>query len=357
MIPNKKKIYIIAEIGVNHNGNLNLAKKMILAAKKSGADAVKFQNFTANSLTTKNAKKAPYQLKNTKNSQSQYKMLKKLELKLPNYFILKKFAKKNKIDFFTSIFDKESIDFLKNKLKQKIIKIPSGEITNPLITENLNIKHYNLIVSTGMANLKEISQALNSIIKKKLFKEKNKKIKITNNNLLKKIKKKITLLHCVTDYPVGKNFANLNCIKTLSEEFKIPVGYSDHTKGIVAPIIAVSLGAKMIEKHFTLSNKMSGPDHKASLEPQEFSKMVKYIRDFEVMSGNGIKELQECERKNIKIARKSIIAKNFIKKGEKFSTLNLTTKRPGNGLSPLKIKNLIGKKSRFYFKPDDLIKR
>ena len=186
MISNKKKIYIIAEIGVNHNGNLNLAKKMILAAKKSGADAVKFQNFTANSLTTKNAKKAPYQLKNTKNSQSQHQMLKKLELKIPYYFILKKFSKKNKIDFFTSIFDEQSIDFLKNKLRQKVIKIPSGEITNPLITENLNIRHYNLIISTGMANLSEISKALNSILKKQLFKLKKGKKKITNKKFLKK---------------------------------------------------------------------------------------------------------------------------------------------------------------------------
>ncbi len=356
MTSNKNKVYIIAEIGVNHNGSISLAKKMILAAKKSGADAVKFQNFTANSLTTKNAKKAPYQLRNTKNSQSQYRMLKNLELELPQYFILKKFAKKNKIDFFTSIFDKESIFFLRNKLKQKVIKIPSGEINNPLIIDNLNIRHYKLIVSTGMASMKEITDSLNSILKRRLFKIKNNRVKITNISFLNKIKKRISLLHCVTDYPVQKNFANLKCIKTLAEEFKIPVGYSDHTRGVVAPVIAVSLGAQIIEKHFTLSKKMSGPDHKASLEPKEFSRMVDFIRDFEVMLGDGIKKLQACEKKNIKIARKSIVAKKFIKKSEKFSNLNLTTKRPGEGINPIKIRSLIGKKSRFNFKPDDLIK-
>ena len=286
MTSNKNKVYIIAEIGVNHNGSISLAKKMILAAKKSGADAVKFQNFTANSLTTKNAKKAPYQLRNTKNSQSQYRMLKNLELELPQYFILKKFAKKNKIDFFTSIFDKESIFFLRNKLKQKVIKIPSGEINNPLIIDNLNIRHYKLIVSIGMASMKEITDSLNSILKRRLFKIKNNRVKITNISFLNKIKKRISLLHCVTDYPVQKNFANLKCIKTLAEEFKIPVGYSDHTRGVVAPVIAVSLGAQIIEKHFTLSKKMSGPDHKASLEPKEFSRMVDFIRDFEVMLGD-----------------------------------------------------------------------
>ncbi len=356
MILSNNRVYIIAEIGVNHNGDLRLAKKMILEAKKSGADAVKFQNFTAGSLTTKNAKKAPYQVKNTRNVQSQHQMLKKLELKLPYYFILKRFAKKNRIDFLTSIFDEESIDFLKNKLKQKVIKIPSGELTNILITDRINLNHYNVILSTGMANISEISNSLNSIFKKKVFRGIKNKVKILNNKFLKKIRKKITLLHCVTDYPVDYQFANLKCIKTLSKQFKLPVGYSDHTPGVIAPIIAVSFGAKMIEKHFTLNKRMPGPDHKASLEPHEFSQMVKNIRNYEIMIGDGVKKIEKCEKKNIKIARKSIIAKNYIKKGEKFSKNNLTTKRPGYGLSPLKIKNLIGKKSRYNFKPDNLIK-
>jgi len=356
MTSSRKKIYIIAEIGVNHNGKLALAKKMILEAKKAGADAVKFQNFKASNLTTKNAKKAPYQLKNTKNAQTQQKMLKKLELKLKDYFFLKKFSKKNRIDFFTSVFDEESIDFLKNKLKQNLIKIPSGELNNVLITEKLNIKDYKIILSTGMANISEIAESLNSILKKKIYFVSKNRVKILNHSFLNKIRKKITLLHCVTDYPVDLKFANLNCIKTLSSKFKIPIGYSDHTPGINAPLVAASLGAIMIEKHFTLNKNMNGPDHKASLEPNEFALMVQNIRNFEIMLGDGVKKVEKCERKNINIARKSIIAKKNIGKGEKFSKKNLTTKRPGNGLSPTKIKNLIGKKSRYNFKQDNLIK-
>jgi len=352
----KNKIYVIAEIGVNHNGKMSLAKKMIKAAKKTGADAVKFQNFTADNLTTKNAKKAPYQIKNTQNKQSQFQMLKGLELKLKDYFILKKFAKKNNIDFLSSIFDSESIDFLNKRLNQKVLKVPSGEITNTLITEKLNLKNYKLIISTGMANSNEIAFALNTIAKCKIYKKIKGKIKILNKDALRKIQKKITLLHCVTDYPVPDNYANLKCINTLSKEFKLPTGYSDHTIGVEASLIAVSMGAKIIEKHFTLSKRMSGPDHLASLEPKEFSMMVKNIRKFEIMCGNGIKKLELCERKNIKIARKSIVAKLKIKKGEKFNYKNLTTKRPGDGISPLKMRNLIGKKSKFNFSPDDLIK-
>jgi N,N'-diacetyllegionaminate synthase len=352
----EKKIYIIAEIGVNHNGNISLAKRMMNQAKKAGADAVKFQNFTASSLTTKNAKKAPYQINNTKNMQSQHQMLKNLELRLSDYFVLKKHAQKIKVDFFTSIFDESSIDFLKKKLKQKVLKIPSGELNNTLITEKLNIKDYNIILSTGMANMAEIAGSLNSIFKKEIYKIKNNNIMILDKKFLNKIKKKITLFHCVTDYPVENRFANLSCIQTLSKVFKIPVGYSDHTQGIIAPVIAVSLGAKMIEKHFTLDKNMVGPDHKASLEPYEFSQMVRNIRNYEIMIGNGVKKLEECEKKNVAIARKSIIAKNYIKKGEKFTLMNLTTKRPGNGLSPNKIKKIIGKKSKYNFKPDNLIK-
>lgn len=351
------KVYVIAEVGVNHNGDMNLAKKLIIAAKKSGADAVKFQNFTADNLATKNSKKAPYQKKNTKINESQHEMLKKLELKINDYFILKKFSQKRNIEFISSVFDGESIDFLTKKLKTKYLKIPSGEITNYLILKRLQNVKNKIILSTGMANLKEIINSLNTISKTQVFKYINeKKIIIKNLKLHKKLKSKIILLHCVTDYPVDDKYANLSAIETLQKKLKLDVGYSDHTLGILAPLIAASKGAKVIEKHLTLNKKMPGPDHKASLEPDQFKKMIDYVREFEVMNGNGEKILQKCEIKNINIARKSIVAKKFIKKDEVFSYLNLTTKRPGNGLSPMNIKKLINRKAKKNFQPDELIR-
>ena len=357
IFPEKKnKIYIIAEIGVNHNGKIALAKKLIKAAKKSGADAVKFQNFTADNLTTRNAKKAPYQIKNTKNNKSQYLMLKDLELKRDHYFILKKFCKKIKIDFISSVFDSESIDFLSKKLKINKIKIPSGELTNPLILNKLSIKNYKILLSTGMGNMKEIIDAINIISKSNIYKYDKNKVKILNHKKLNKIRNKLVVLHCVTDYPVEDKYANLKCIENLSKNLQINIGYSDHTKGTIAPVIAASKGARIIEKHFTLSKKMKGPDHIASLEPQEFSEMVKNLRTFELMYGNGEKKVEKCELKNINIARKSIVAKYLIKKNEKFTYQNLTAKRPGNGMSPMMIKKLINKKSKKTFFPDQQIK-
>ncbi len=353
----KNKIYVIAEIGVNHNGSFDLAKKLIFAAKKSGADAVKFQNFTADSLATKNSKKALYQKKNTKSNETQYEMLKKLELKKEYYFKLKKLSEKIKIDFISSVFDEDSVDFLTKKLKIKYLKIPSGEITNLLILKKLQKIKNKIILSTGMANLREIINSLNLIAKNKVYKFINeKKIIIRNKSLHKKLKEKIFVLHCVTDYPVEDKYANLSAIENLETKLKLNIGYSDHTLGILAPLIAASKGAKVIEKHFTLKKSMPGPDHKASLEPYEFKKMISYLRVFEVMNGDGKKKLQKCEIKNINIARKSIVAKKFIKKKEAFSYLNLTTKRPGNGLSPMDISKIINKKAKKNFQPDELIK-
>ena len=353
----KNNIYVIAEIGVNHNGDLKLAKKLIIAAKKTGANAVKFQNFSAEKLATKNSKKASYQKKNTKKNETQYQMLKKLELRIENYFDLKKLCEKINIEFISSVFDEESIDFLSTKLKTKYIKVPSGEITNyPLLRKLQKIKN-KIIISTGMSNLKEIVNSLNIICRSKIFKFINeKKVIIKNRKLHKKLKKKIYILHCVTDYPVENKYANLSAVENLKKNLELNIGYSDHTLGILAPLIAASKGAKIIEKHFTLSKNMSGPDHKASLEPSEFKKMVEYLRIFEVMNGDGQKKIQKCELKNINIARKSIVAKKFIKKNEIFSYLNLTTKRPGNGLSPMKISSLINRKAKNNFKPDELIK-
>ena len=351
----KNKIFIIAEIGVNHNGNLSLAKKLILAAKKSGADAVKFQNFTAEKLVTKDAKKAPYQAKNTKNNKSQLDMLKKLELKKDYYYELLKFCKSKKIKFLSSVFDGGSIVFLKNVLKINTIKIPSGEITNPLILDRLNLKHYYVILSTGMSNIKEIVNAINIISKKVIYKIVNKKIIINNKKEFNIIKKKLIVMHCVTDYPVEDHYANLQCINTLQNDLKIEIGYSDHTKGIIAPLIAVSKGAKVIEKHFTLNKNMNGPDHLASLNPEEFKKMVENIRTFETMNGAGIKKMFNCERINRRIARKSLIANSVIKKGERFTHKNITTKRPGNGICSSKIKKYINTISKKNYQPDDFI--
>jgi N-acetylneuraminate synthase len=288
----ENKIYVIAEIGVNHNGKISLAKKLIRAAKNTGADAVKFQNFSADKLSTKNAKKAPYQIKNTKNNESQYLMLKGLELKQQDYFKLKKFSKKLKIDFISSVFDSESIHFLLKKLKIKMIKIPSGELTNFLILKEINLKKCQILLSTGMSNIKEIINAINTISKSIIYKFEKRKIKVVNHKMLNKIKKKLTVLHCVTDYPVDDKYANLKCIENLSKLLRINIGYSDHTKGIIAPLIAVSKGASVIEKHFTLSKKMKGPDHTASLEPKEFKEMVKNLRDFELMCGDGEKKFK-----------------------------------------------------------------
>ena len=351
----KDKTFIIAEIGVNHNGNLSLAKRLILAAKKSGADAVKFQNFTAEKLVTRDAKKAPYQIKNTKNNKSQFKMLKKLELKKNYYYDLLKFCKSKKIEFLSSVFDRESIAFLKNELKINTIKIPTGEITNPLILEKLNLQSYYVILSTGMSNMSEIINAINIIAKKNIYKIVNKKILINNKKEFNKVKKKLIVMHCVTDYPVEDQYANLQCINTLQNVLKIKIGYSDHTKGIIAPLIAVSKGARVIEKHFTLNKAMSGPDHSASLNPKEFKKMVENIRTFETMNGVGIKKMFNCEKINKKIARKSLIANMPIKKGEKFTYKNITTKRPGNGICSSKINEYVNKISKRNYQQDDFI--
>lgn len=350
-----KKTYIIAEAGVNHNGKLSLAKKLVLKAKKTGADAVKFQTFHTESLVTKFAIQAPYQIKNMKKKEKQFNMLKRYELKNKDYFQLKKLCKKNKIDFISSVFDENSISFLLNKLNLKVIKLPSGEINNFLILKKLKLSNYKILISTGMSNYQDIVNVLNTISNKKIYKFKEGKITFKNSKELKKLKKNICIMHCVTDYPVKYNQANLQCIDNIIKDFNLITGYSDHTLGTQASLIAVAKGAKVIEKHFTLSKKMKGPDHLASLEPEEFSKMVKNIREFEIMNGDGKKKLQKCEIQNSKVAKKSIVAKVLINKNEKFTYKNLTVKRPGTGLNPFMIKQLINKKSKKKYYPDQLI--
>ena len=329
-----KKVLIIAEAGVNHNGDINLAKKLIEQAAKAGADVVKFQTFKANSCVSVSAKKAKYQLETTAKEESQLEMIQKLELSYESHFELMKHCKKHGIAFLSTPFDLESVEFLRG-LDLPYFKIPSGEITNlPYLKAVAKCKK-GVLLSTGMANLGEIEAAL-TILRKNG----------TRN---------ITLLHCNTEYPTPFEDVNLNALKTLKEAFKLEVGYSDHTEGIVASLGAVALGAVVIEKHFTLDKTMEGPDHRASLEFEELKALCKGIRELEKALGSGIKKASKSEAKNKIIARKSLVAKREIQKGEKFSEQNLTTKRPGSGISAMRYEEYLGKRALKTYKKDELI--
>lgn len=329
-----KKVLIIAEAGVNHNGDINLAKKLIEQAAKAGADVVKFQTFKANSCVSVSAKKAKYQLETTAKEESQLEMIQKLELSYESHFELMKHCKKHDITFLSTPFDLESVEFLRG-LDLPYFKIPSGEITNlPYLKAVAKCKK-RVLLSTGMANLGEIEAAL-TILRKNG----------TRN---------ITLLHCNTEYPTPFEDVNLNALKTLKEAFKLEVGYSDHTEGIVASLGAVALGAVVIEKHFTLDKTMEGPDHRASLEFEELRALCKGIRELEKALGSGIKKASKSEAKNKIIARKSLVAKRIIQKGEKFSEQNLTTKRPGSGISAMRYEEYLGKRALKTYKKDELI--
>jgi N,N'-diacetyllegionaminate synthase len=327
-------VYIIAEAGVNHNGSYELAKKMVEVAKKCGVDAIKFQTFQADKMVTAQSKKAEYQEKNTGNTESQLKMLKNLQLSQSEFKRLKNDCDALKIEFLSTPFDHESIDFLL-KLKMKRWKIPSGEITNLPYLLKIAKTEMPVILSTGMATLDEVKKAV-EILREYGVKD-------------------LFLLHCTTEYPTPFKDVNLKAMLTLKEKLCLPVGYSDHTMGIEIPIAAVTMGASIIEKHFTLDRNMVGPDHKASLEPNELKAMVKSIRNVEMALGDGIKKPAESEKKNICIARKSIIAKKEILKGELFTEENLIVKRPGNGISPMKWFDVIGTKATKNFEQDELI--
>ncbi|EAJ1622007.1 N-acetylneuraminate synthase [Campylobacter upsaliensis] len=329
-----KKVLIIAEAGVNHNGDINLAKKLIEQAAKAGADVVKFQTFKATSCVSVSAKKAKYQLETTAKEESQLEMIQKLELSYEAHFELIEHCKKHGIAFLSTPFDLESVEFLRG-LDLPYFKIPSGEITNlPYLKAVAKCKK-KVLLSTGMANLGEIEAAL-TILRKNG----------TRN---------ITLLHCNTEYPTPFEDVNLNALKTLKEAFKLEVGYSDHTEGIVASLGAVALGAVVIEKHFTLDKTMEGPDHRASLEFEELKALCKGIRELEKALGSGIKKASKSEAKNKIIARKSLVAKREIQKGEKFSIENLTTKRPGSGISAMRYEEYLGKRALKTYKKDELI--
>ena len=333
----KNRTIIIAEIGVNHNGNVTLAKKLIDVAKKSGADFVKFQTFKTENLVCKNTKAAKYQNLNLKRKTSQYNILKKLELKDNDFKTLLKYSKKRKIGFLSSPFDLDSLELLL-RLKIFDIKVASGEITHYIFLKKLAKFAKRVFLSTGMSTIEEVSKAINILVKGGMN------------------KKNITILHCHTNYPTEFREVNLRAMKSMENKFNIDVGYSDHTIGEETAIAAVALGAKVIEKHITLSKKMIGPDHKASMEPSSFIKYVKAIRNTEHLMGSNIKKPTKNELKIRKLVRKSIIAKKPIKKGELFSSSNLICKRPEGGISPIHWDKIIGRKSKKDFKVNQFIR-
>ncbi|MCF8341658.1 MAG: N-acetylneuraminate synthase [Chitinophagaceae bacterium] len=333
------KVIIIAEAGVNHNGDIELAKKLVDVAVEAGVDYVKFQTFKSESLVSKFAKKAAYQIENTQDAiESQLQMLKKLELSNSQHFELVQYCNNKNISFFSTAFDLESLSFLK-ELGLNIVKIPSGEITNLPYLRKAAELFKEVIISTGMSSMVEIEEALDVFLQAGIKKN------------------DITILHCNTEYPTPMSDVNLNAMLAIQKMLGVNVGYSDHTMGIEVPIAAVALGGTMIEKHFTLDRSLPGPDQLASLEPDELKNMVHSIRNIEkAIGGTGIKEPSESEIKNISIARKSIVAKTSIQKGDRFTEFNITTKRPGMGLSPMKWDEVIGKVACQDFDEDELIK-
>ena len=326
-------VYIIAEAGVNHNGSKELAYKLIDAAKKAGVDCIKFQTFKAENLVSHNAAKADYQ-KDTTGEGSQIDMLKKLELSYDDFVDLKKYCDKEGICFLSTPFDFESINFL-NGLDMPFWKIPSGEITNLPYLVALAKTKKPVVMSTGMCRMNEIEEAM----------------RVLKDNGTPSIK----LLHCNTEYPTPYEDVNLNSMKTMADAFDVEVGYSDHTKGIEVPVAAVALGATIIEKHFTLDRNMEGPDHKASLEPDELAQMVSSIRHIEKALGSADKKPSPSEMKNIEVARKSIVASTHISAGDVFTENNLTVKRPGSGISPMRWNEVLGQKAARDYEEDELI--
>ena len=332
------KVLIIAEAGVNHNGSIELAKQLVDEAAAAGADLIKFQTFKVDKLVSKSARQAEYQQRNIGNhaDNSQYAMLKRLELSQEQHEELVVYCRKKNIRFFSTAFDLDSIDYL-HSLGLGLWKIPSGEITNYPYLKKIACYGEPSIVSTGMCELSDIEAALRVLLDNGLRKE------------------QITVLHCNTEYPTPMKDVNLKAMHEIGQRFGVKVGYSDHTEGIEVPIAAVALGASVIEKHFTLDKTMEGPDHKASLEPQELRAMVKAIRNIEQALGDGHKAVSESERKNIIVARKSIVAACPIRKGELLTERNLTVKRPGNGISPMRWEEVVGTRAMRDYREEEMI--
>ena len=327
---------IIAEAGVNHNGDLEIAKDLVHAAKESGADVIKFQTFKTELCLTRSTPIVPYQKKTNKALKTQYELIRNLELSFEKFKVIKELADKIGIEFLSTGFDDPSIEFL-NNLGVKRFKVPSGEITNLPYLRNISQFKKPVILSTGMANLNEIDSSLNIFLNSGMEKE------------------NITILHCTTQYPTLVDDVNLNAMITIANKFKTNVGYSDHTDGIDISISAVAMGASIIEKHLTLDKNFEGPDHRASIEPNEFQEMVRLIRRCEIAKGSPKKVPTNSELEIINLVRKSIVAKTRIKKGEFFSEKNLIVKRPGRGISPMKWDYIIGKEANKDYKEDDFI--
>lgn len=330
----RDKVFVIAEAGVNHNGDADLAFRLVDAAADAGADAVKFQTFRAERLVSRAAKKAPYQVRNTGTDDSQYEMIRRLELSAELHQLIIGRCEKKSITFLSSPFDEDSADFLAG-LGMSIFKIPSGEIINKNYLKHVASKGKPIILSTGMSNLSEVEQAVDWVRGAGCD--------------------ELSLLHCVTEYPSPVEQVNLRAMDTLSQAFHLPVGYSDHTEGIEVTVAAVARGARIIEKHFTLSRDLPGPDHKASLEPPEFANMVRSIRNVESCLGDGIKRAVPCEIVNMAVARKSLVAVRTMRKGERLSFEDLSCKRPGNGIAPYLIDIVIGRMLRKDIGMDEVL--
>jgi N,N'-diacetyllegionaminate synthase len=333
---NNRDIFIIAEAGVNHNGKLPLAKKLVDAACKAGADAVKFQTFKAGRIVSRSAPKAAYQKETTAADETQLAMIKRLELSYEAHTELFKYCRRKKILYLSTPFDLESIDFL-DRLGVTLFKLPSGEITNMPYLSRIGCLKKRVLLSTGMATMREVENAVKILVAAG-----------TPRN-------KITLLQCTSEYPAPYEDVNLKAMKSMHDKTGLDVGYSDHTLGIEASIAAAALGAVVIEKHFTLDRKMPGPDHKASISVKELVAMVRAIRNVERALGNGVKRPADAELGNRKVARKSIVAARRIEKGEVFTAENLDIKRPGTGVSPMRWSSVIGRRARRSFDEDELI--
>lgn len=355
-----KRAIIIAEAGVNHNGSLDMALQLVDAAANAGADMVKFQTFKASSVVSFLAPKADYQKRTTGEKESQLDMIRKLELGSDAHTALLRQCEERGIRFLSTPFDIDSVDLLTDSLGLDTLKIPSGEITNGLLLLHIGRKGRNIILSTGMSTLGEIEDALGVLafglmqnpakpsrsgFKSAFFSDQGQIL----------LKEKVSLLHCTTEYPAPFDEVNLRVMETLRQAFGLAVGYSDHTGGISVPVAAVALGARIIEKHFTLDRELPGPDHRASLEPEELAEMVRSIRQVERALGSSRKIPGPAEMKNLGIARKSLVAQRSIRKGEKFSEENMTCKRPGTGLSPMHFWETLGKQATREFEADEVL--
>ncbi len=356
-----RRVYVIAEAGVNHNGSIAAALDLVDAAADAGADAVKFQTFRTEKVVSRLAPKAEYQKKTTGAEESQYEMIKKLELDESAHVALIERCRSKEIAFLSTPFDPESLDMLANRFELPLIKIPSGEITNAPFLLEIARTGKPVIFSTGMSNLEEIEEALGVLAFGYLDSREPpsmsafmKAFESTEGNAM--LKERVILLHCTTEYPAPFGEINLKAMETMRNAFGLPVGYSDHTEGIAVPIAAVALGAVVIEKHFTLDCNLPGPDHKASLEPCELKQMVKSIREVEVALGSSIKQPTASELKNKAVARKSLVAARDISKGTPFSEENLAVKRPGDGINPIRYWEWLGKEAQRDYSQDEQVR-